>query len=491
MEDTVLKDITERTGGDIYIGVVGPVRTGKSTFIKRFMETQVIPNIDNVYRRERARDELPQSGSGRTVMTAEPKFVPEEAVQVTMDDGAVFSVRMVDSVGYMIPGAAGQSEDGAPRMVTTPWFDHEIPMAEAAEIGTRKVIGEHSTIGIVVTTDGTVCDLPREEYLAAEERVIRELKALKKPFAVLLNTAEAESPAARALAAEIGEKYGVRCLAVNCLMLQGEDVAEILKTVLYEFPVSELDVYLPAWVEALAQEHPLKAEIYEAVRRAARSLHCLRNARAAAEEMGQCEAVEHARLREILPGKGRVTVELGVPRGLFYATLAQESGFTVSDDGDLIYLLKELAEVKKAYGKVENALREVKETGYGIVVPDMEELILEEPEIIRQGGRYGVSLKASAPSIHMLRADIKTSVSPIVGSEKQSEEMVDYLLREFEDDPKKIWQSNMFGRSFSELVGEDLQNKLKRMPADAQGKLRETLQRIINEGSGGLICIIL
>ncbi len=491
MEDTIFKDITERTHGDIYIGVVGPVRTGKSTFIKRFMETQVIPNIENVYRRERARDELPQSGSGRTVMTAEPKFVPEEAVEVKMADGAVFSVRLVDSVGYMVPGAAGQTEDGAPRMVTTPWFDHEIPMAEAAEIGTRKVIGEHSTIGIVVTTDGTVGDLPRSEYVAAEERAIEELKALQKPFLVLLNTAEAESAEAKALAREIGEKHGVKCLAVNCLMLRSEDVRAILKTVLYEFPVGEMDVYLPPWVEALSEEHELKEGIYEAIRRACGALKYLRNAESAVSAMAECSAVEEARIREILPGKGKLTVSLSVPRALFYETLSAESGFSVSDDGDLVYLLKELSQVKRSYEKVENALRDVKETGYGIVVPDMEELILEEPEIIRQGGRYGVSLKASAPSIHMMRADIKTCVSPIVGSEKQSEEMVDYLLREFEDDPQKIWQSNMFGRSFSEVVGEDLQNKLKRMPDDARDKLRQTLQRIINEGSGGLICIIL
>ena len=492
MEQTIYRDITERTGGDIYIGVVGPVRTGKSTFIKRFMETQVIPNIENVYRRERAIDELPQSGSGRTVMTAEPKFVPEEAVEITMEDGTAFSVRLVDCVGYMVPGAMGQTEEnGAPRMVTTPWFDREIPMAEAAEAGTRKVIGEHSTIGIVVTTDGTVGELPREEYLAAEERVIRELKALDKPFTVLLNTEDPDSPGAKALAAEISEKHGAMCIPVNCLMLQSEDVREILKTVLYEFPVREMGVYLPAWVEALEEEHPLKTKLFDAIRGSCGALNSLRGASAAVSHMAGCDAVEEARIMEMLPGKGALHISLAVPRSLFYETLSQESGLAVADDGDLLHLLKDLSRVKKEYGKVAQALRDVRETGYGIVVPEMEELKLEEPEIIRQGGRYGVSLKASAPSIHMMRADIKTSVSPIVGSEKQSEEMVDYLLREFEGDPQKIWQSNMFGRSFSEVVGEDLQNKLRRMPSDARDKLRETLQRIINEGSGGLICIIL
>ena len=492
MEQTIYRDITERTGGDIYIGVVGPVRTGKSTFIKRFMETQVIPNIENVYRRERAIDELPQSASGRTVMTAEPKFVPEEAVEITMEDGASFSVRLVDCVGYMVPGALGQTEEnGEARMVTTPWFDREIPMREAAEIGTRKVIGEHSTIGIVVTTDGTVGDLPREDYVEAEERVISELKALDKPFAVLLNTHDPDSRGARELAREISEKHGAVCMPVNCLMLQSEDVKEILKTVLYEFPVREMDVFLPPWVEALGDEQGLKKQLYDAIRCGCGELKSLRHAKKALEAMRECGAVEEARMGEILPGKGKISVDLTVPRHLFYETLSEESGLTVADDGDLLLLLKDLSAVKKEHSKVEKALRDVRETGYGIVMPEMEELVLEEPEIIRQGGRYGVSLKASAPSIHMLRADIKTSVSPIVGSEKQSEEMVDYLLREFEDDPIQIWQSNMFGRSFSQMVGEDLQNKLRRMPADARDKLRETLQRIINEGSGGLICIIL
>ncbi len=492
MEQTIYRDITERTGGDIYIGVVGPVRTGKSTFIKRFMETQVIPNIENVYRRERAIDELPQSGSGRTVMTAEPKFVPEEAVEITMEDGTAFSVRLVDCVGYMVPGAMGQTEEnGEARMVTTPWFDKEIPMREAAEVGTRKVIGEHSTIGIVVTTDGTVGELPREEYVEAEERVIRELQALGKPFTVLLNTRDPDSREARELSRSMGEKYGAVCIPVNCLMLQSEDVWEILKTVLYEFPVGAMDVFLPPWVEALEEGHGLKCKIYDAIRSGCKVLKSLRHAEKALSAMREWDEVEEVRALEMLPGKGKVTVALTVPRRLFYETLSEESGLGVKDDGDLLLLLKELSAVKKEYSKVEQALRDVRETGYGIVVPEMEELVLEEPEIIRQGGRYGVSLKASAPSIHMMRADIKTSVSPIVGSEKQSEEMVDYLLREFEDDPAKIWQSNMFGRSFSQMVGEDLQNKLRRMPDDARNKLRETLQRIINEGSGGLICIIL
>ena len=441
----IYEDIALRTEGDIYIGVVGPVRTGKSTFIKRFMETMVIPNIDNVYRRERARDELPQSGSGRTIMTAEPKFVPEEAVQVTMDNGAAFSVRLIDCVGYMVPGAVGSLEDDSPRMVTTPWFDYEIPMTEAAEIGTRKVIAEHSTIGIVVTTDGSITDIPREDYLEAEERVITELKELGKPFLVVLNSSYPNSDRAQAIRADIASRYDVTCVCADCL---------------------ELD-------------------------EAAAGMHRIRDVERTVTAIGECDTVSSARITSISLGTGLAAAQLELPRGLFYDTLSEQSGFTIHDDGDLMELLSSLAHVKTEYDKVAGALEEVKSTGYGIVVPSTDELVLEEPEIVKQGGRYGVRLKASAPSIHMIRADIETEVSPIVGNEKQSEEMVNFLLQEFEGDTKAIWQSNIFGKSFHELVSEDLNGKLKRMPDDARAKLQETLQRIINEGSGGLICIIL
>ena len=462
------EDIALRTEGDIYIGVVGPVRTGKSTFIKRFMETMVIPGIENVYRRERAKDELPQSGSGRTIMTAEPKFVPEEAVEVTMDSGASFKVRLIDCVGYLVPGAVGSLEDDTPRMVTTPWFPQPIPMTEAAEIGTRKVIAEHSTIGIVVTTDGTITDIPREDYLEAEERVITELKELGKPFLVVLNSAQPRSDRAQAIRADIASRYDVTCVCVNCLELEEEAVTGIIKGVLYEFPVKELDLFLPPWVDALPWDHPIKNGL-----------------------MGACDTVSGARITSMNLGTGLAAADLELPRSLFYDTLSQQSGFTIHDDGDLLELLSRLSRVKAEYDKVAGALEEVKATGYGIVVPGTDELVLEEPEIVRQGGRYGVRLKASAPSIHMIRADIETEVSPIVGNEKQSEEMVNFLLQEFEGDTKAIWQSNIFGKSFHELVSEDLNGKLKRMPDDARSKLQETLQRIINEGSGGLICIIL
>ena len=492
MEDrSIYESISRRTQGDIYIGVVGPVRTGKSTFIKRFMESLVIPKIDNVYRKERARDELPQSGSGKSVMTAEPKFVPEEAVEITMDGGAAMSVRLIDCVGYMVPGAAGIMEDGYPRMVTTPWFEHEIPMTEAAEIGTRKVIEEHCTIGIVVTTDGTVTDIPREDYLEAEERVISELRELGKPFLVLLNSAYPYSERAQAIRDEISETYDVTCVCANCLELDENTVTGIIRGVLYEFPVRELDLFLPAWVDALPFEHPIKNELYAAVRSGAAGLQRVRDVRTCVEAMGACDTISRCGVTAVDLSTGVAQAELELPRTLFYDTLSQQSGFQVRDDGDLMSLLSGLAEMKSSYDKVAAALEQVRETGYGIVMPNTDELTLEEPEIVKQGGRYGVRLKASAPSIHMIRADIQTEVSPIMGTEKQSEEMIGYLLQEFEGDTSKIWQSNIFGKSFHELVGEDLSAKLKRMPEDARSKLRETLQRILNEGSGGLICIIL
>lgn len=488
---SIYQDMAARTGGSIYIGVVGPVRTGKSTFIKRFMETQVLPHIDNAYRRDRAQDELPQSGSGRTIMTAEPKFVPEEAVCIRLEDDVTFSVRLIDCVGYMVPGAMGQFEDLSPRMVMTPWYDHEIPMTEAAEIGTRKVITDHSTVGIVITTDGTITDIPREDYLEAEERVIRELQEIGKPFLVLLNSADPRGSRAASIAAEIGEKFGVSCLPVNCLALEEQELRSLLQGLLYEFPLQELDVFLPPWVDALPGEHPIKSDLYQRIAAGTAGLHCIRQLAPYLASLQNTENVESAGVDAMDLGQGVAQASIRLPRGLFYTTLSQRSGLSVSDDGDLMELLTELAEVRKAYDKVAPALIAARETGYGIVLPTVEELELEDPEIVRQGGRYGIRMRASAPSIHMIRADVSTTVSPIVGNEKQSEEMVNYLLRQFECDTGKIWESNIFGRSFNEIAGEDLQAKLKRMPPDAQAKLREALERIINEGGGGLICIIL
>lgn len=486
---SMYQDMASRTGSSIYIGVVGPVRTGKSTFIKRFMETQVLPNIENDYRRERARDELPQSGSGRTIMTAEPKFVPEEAAEVRLPDGTSFSVRLIDCVGYMVPGAVGQFEDLAPRMVMTPWYDHEIPMTEAAELGTRKVICDHSTVGIVVTTDGSVTDIPRSDYLEAEERVIRELQELGKPFVVLVNSLHPEE--ARPLAEELQQKYGVRCLAVNCLELGEGDLQEILRSLLYEFPVQELQLFFPEWVEALPPEHPIPAGLYHAVGQEASRLEHVRQLEGCMAALEQSEQIRSVMLRQMDLGTGVGQVEVQLPRSLFYDTVNQQTGLSITDDGDLMEQLVTLAGLRKEYDRVAQAVSSARNTGYGVVMPSVEELELEDPEIVRQGGRYGVRMKASAPSIHMLRADVSTTVSPIVGNEKQSQDMVNYLLQEFEGEPGKLWESNIFGRSFHEIVGEDLQAKLKRMPEDSQKKLREALERILNEGSGGLICIIL
>jgi stage IV sporulation protein A len=492
MENTkIYEDIAQRTAGDIYIGVVGPVRTGKSTFIKRFMETLVLPNIDNVYVKERARDELPQSGSGRTVMTAEPKFVPEDGVEITLTNTAAFTVRLIDCVGYMVDGAIGLSEDGMPRMVTTPWYEHEIPMSEAAEIGTRKVISDHSTIGIVITTDGSITDIDREAYLDAEERVICELKEIGKPFLVLVNSALPYSEKAMRIRDDISRRHGVSCMTVNCLELKEQDITNIIKTVLYEFPLSEMGVFLPPWVEALPAGHPLKCGLYENIKTSSENIYRIRDVGNAVNEMAMQESIESAILLEVNLGNGLVTARLELPRGLFYDTLSERSGFAVRDDGDLMSLLSEMSGIKTDYDRIKDALEDVKTKGYGIVMPTMEELKLEEPEIVRRGGKYCVRLKASAPSIHMIKANIETEVSPAVGGEHSSEDMINYLLQAFEGDTSKIWSSNLFGRSLNEIAGEGLYSKIKKMPEDAQGKLQETLQRIINEGSGGLICIIL
>jgi stage IV sporulation protein A len=487
----IYEDIAKRTNGDIYIGVVGPVRTGKSTFIKRFMDLIVIPNIADEYKKERAKDELPQSASGRTIMTTEPKFVPNEAISVTLDDNIKMKVRLVDCVGYLVNGAMGHMENDAPRMVSTPWFEDRIPFEEAAELGTQKVINEHSTIGLVITTDGSISEIPRESYVRAEERVIEELKALNKPFVVVLNSAYPESADTMNLRDELQEKYNTPVVIVDCLGLTNDNINEIFKNVLFEFPVDEVNIELPPWVDGLNMEHWLKNQLVEEIKDIFDNVKNMRNVKEAILKLIKCENVTNAEILEIDMGKGKVKVSLSFPEALFYKILSELAGVDVNNQSELVKIISEMADVKKKYDKVAYALHEVNEKGYGIVSPAMDELTLEEPEIVKQGGKFGVKLRASAPSIHMIRADIQTEVSPIVGSEKQSEELVEYLLDEFDQDPKKIWESNIFGKSLHELVNEGLHNKLYRMPEDAQEKLQETLQRIINEGSGGLICIIL
>ena len=487
----IYADIAKRTGGDIYIGVVGPVRTGKSTFIKRLMEELVIPNIDDLYQRERAKDELPQSGSGRTIMTAEPKFVPEEAVQIRPDETASLSVRLIDSVGYMVNGAIGATEDGAPRMVTTPWFDEEIPMTEAAELGTKKVMQEHSTIGIVVTTDGTITDIPRADYLDAEERAIRDMQATGKPFLVLINSLAPKSADAKALRDYIAETYGVCAMTADCQGMHESDFKELLKELLYAFPMRELRVFLPAWVQALEIDTPLKAALYEALRRNAEGITRLAEAEPAMAKVAELEQVCGYRIDAIDLGTGTVSCELDFNEGLFYQILGQRTGFEIENDGQLLSLLTALAEMKKQYDKISAALEEVKATGYGIVMPTAEELHMEVPEIVRKGNAYGVKLKASAPSIHMLSADIQTEISPMVGDEQQSEDLVKYLLGEYEGNTERLWESNIFGKSVFELVNEGLTTKLRRMPDDARYKIKDALTKIINEGANGLICLLL
>lgn len=489
--ESIYQQIGQRTGGNIYLSVVGPVRTGKSTFIKRFMEQLVLPNITDVYQRERARDELPQSGSGKTIMTAEPKFVPEEAVEICPDEVTKLSVRLIDSVGYMVEGAMGATEDGVPRMVTTPWADQEIPMTEAAELGTKKVMEDHCTAGILITTDGTVTEIPREDYLDAEARSIQDMKATGKPFLVLLNTTDPSSEAAQNLSREIAQTYQVRCQCVNCLTLNQAQIQSILCGLLYEFPVREMRFFLPRWVDALQTTHAIKQALYEAMRRSAEHIAHISEAEPAIRSICELESVQDYSIREIDLGTGTVSCILRFPEELFYTVLSEQSGLSVENDGDLMRLLEELSSVKKEYDKISGALESVRATGYGIVMPTPEEMHLEVPEIVHKGSSYGVKLRASAPSIHMMRADIEAEISPMVGDEKQSEDLVKYLLGEYEGDTEKLWQSNIFGKSVYELVSEGLNTKLKRMPDDARMKLKQTLSRIINEGSGGLICIIL
>ena len=488
---SIYSDIAQRTQGDIYIGVVGPVRTGKSTFIKRFMDLLVLPNIDNEHIRTRTVDELPQSGAGKTIMTTEPKFIPNEAVTIKFSDNTSFNMRMIDCVGYCVAGAQGHTEDGEPRMVTTPWFEEDITFDKAAEIGTEKVIREHSTIGLVMTTDGSICDIPRYEYVAAEERVVSELKKIDKPFIILLNSAMPESESAQTLKAELEEKYGVPVFLFSCADMRLDDVNSIMKSVLFEFPLKELGINLPGWVDALPFDHYLKESLFKTVREAVSNIHKISHIESVVPVLEDNEYIQKVSITNILPGKGTALINLDTADGLFYNILGETTGLEITNDEELITMLTSLSEAKREYDKIANALLQVRQTGYGIVSPGIEDLTLKEPEIIRQGGRYGVRLRASAPSIHLIRADIETEVNPIVGSEKQSEELVHYLLGEFESEPTKIWESNIFGKSLHDLVNEGLQTKLNKMPDDARGKLQETLTRIINEGSGGLICIIL
>lgn len=490
-ERNIYKDIARRTGGDIYIGVVGPVRSGKSTFIKRFMETLVIPNMDTNYKKDRATDEMPQSAAGRTIMTTEPKFIPENAVLVNIDSTANFKVRLIDCVGYIVPSALGYIEDEQPRMVMTPWYNEPIPFNMAAELGTKKVITDHSTIGLVVTTDGSINDIPREEYEEAEERVIAELNQINKPFIILLNSAHPNSNTTQTLAQDLSKKYKVAVIPVNCLELTEIEIKKILAGVLFEFPIKEVKIDMPKWLTSLEKNHWLRSSIYISIDESAKNIEKIREVQNIIDGVLLCEHVDNAKAVSVDLGVGTAKIALNLKDSLFYKVLSEKTNLDITNEGMLLDCILELANIKEKYDKISSAYEDVLDAGYGIVMPTAQELTLEEPEIIKQGGKYGIRLRATAPSVHMMKTNIATEVTPIVGSEQQSEELVNYLLKEFEENPSKIWDSNILGKSLHELVNEGLHNKLYRMPIDARTKVAETIEKIINEGCNGLICIIL
>jgi len=487
----IFKDIAERTGGDIYIGVVGAVRTGKSTFIKRFMEQVVIPNIASDADRIRAQDEMPQSAAGRTIMTTEPKFVPNQAVEIQVAEGLKINIRLIDCVGYVIPGAKGYEDENGPRMVNTPWYDEPVPFQEAAEIGTRKVIQEHSTLGVVITTDGTIADIPREDYVEAEEQVISELKEVGKPFIVLINTANPHSPETEALRSELAEKYDVPCLAASVEQMDERDFTNVMREVLYEFPVHEVNVNLPSWVMVLKEDHWLRQNYEEAVRETVKDIRRLRDVNRVIGYFEEYDFIEEASLAGMDMGTGIADIDLNAPDHLYDQVLKEIVGVEIRGRDHLLELMQDFAIAKRAYDHIADALKMVQQTGYGIASPRLEDMTLAEPEIIRHGSRFGVRLKATAPSIHMIKVDVEAEFAPIIGTEKQSEELIRYMMQDFEENPLSIWQSDVFGRSLHSIVRESISAKLASMPENARYKLKETLERIINEGSGGLIAIIL
>ncbi len=486
--ENIYADIAARTGGNIYIGVVGPVRTGKSTLIKRIMEALVIPCIEDPYLRERAKDELPQSGSGRTIMTSEPKFVPEEAIEISPDGTARLRVRMIDSVGYMVDGAVGASEDGIPRMVTTPWYDHEIPMTEAAELGTKKVMQEHCSIGLVVTTDGTVTDIPRADYLEAEKRAIADMQATKKPFLVIVNSRQPQSEQAKAVQRELKQSFGIDAAVADCQSLTDADIRELLTQLLYAFPLGQIRLHLPRWMDALDAADPIKSTLYAGLLQCAQEIGTLGQAEEALRSLKDLEPVQELYVDSVELSTGTVSCTIVLPQQLFYEILSARAGMPIRTDGELLKLLTELSAVKQDYDKISDALASARATGYGVVMPTAEEMKLQEPEILHKGGAFGIKLKAGAPSIHMIRVDIDTEISPIVGDEKQSRDLMGHLA---DESPEKLWQSNIFGKSMYELIQDGLTSKLLRTPEEVRSKFRGTLCRIVNEGAQGLICLIL
>lgn len=489
-QEQIYQNMARRTGGDIYIGVVGPVRSGKSSFIKRFAELMLLPHIKQDAQRARATDELPQSAAGRTIMTTEPKFIPEQAVEVELSGGGSFRARLIDCVGYMVVGALGHEEDGEPRLVKSPWFDSAVPFDLAAETGTRRVIREHSTIGLAVTTDGSIADLPREAYVDAERRIMQELEESGRPYLILLNCIDPDSEASRALAEELQEQYGRTVVPINCLEVTAEKLDEVLQKLLYEFPIREIAVSMPPWVTMLEPGHWLQSSVYGALLEMASNAHKMGDVSRRNLQL-TCEYVTDTTLTGMDLATGTVRLRLNIAQDIFYKILGEQTGLDIVDEASLLPCIVDLARAKRAYEKLKGALAQVEATGYGIVMPGLEELKLEEPEIVRQGGQYGVRLSASAPSLHIMRAVIHTELSPTVGSEEQGEELIRNLLKDFESDPGKLWSTNIFGKSLNELVNEGLQAKLLHMPQAARSRLQTTLERIINEGCDGLICILL
>ncbi|WP_282935637.1 stage IV sporulation protein A [Paenibacillus sp. RC67] len=487
----IFKDIAERTGGDIYLGVVGAVRTGKSTFIKRFMESIVLPNIQNEADRIRATDELPQSAAGRTIMTTEPKFVPNNAVQLHVAEGLNVNIRLVDCVGYVIEGAKGYEDENGPRMINTPWFDEAIPFQEAAEIGTRKVIQEHATLGVVITTDGSIAEIPRSSYVDAEARIIAELKEVGKPFIVIVNSTKPNGEIAQELRNELQAQHDIPVVAMSVANMNEDDMISVLREVLYEFPVHEVNVNLPSWVMVLEENHWLRSHFENSVRETVQDIRRLRDVDRVVSHFEEYEFIDKAALAGMNMGQGVAEIDLYAPDELYDRILMEVVGVEIRGKDHLLQLMQDFSHAKREYDHFAEALEMVKTTGYGIAPPTLADMALEEPELIRQGSRFGVRLKATAPSIHMIRVDVESEFSPIIGTEKQSEELVRYLMQDFEDNPLKMWESDIFGRSLHSIVREGIQGKLSMMPDNARYKLQETLGRIINEGSGGLIAIIL
>ena len=488
-EYNLYQDIQTRTGGEIYLGVVGPVRTGKSTFIKHFMDLCVLPGIADEHERTRTRDELPQSAAGKTIMTTEPKFIPKEAASVRISEDVEMKLRMIDCVGFLVPGSEGHIEDGAERMVKTPWMDEEIPFSEAAEIGTRKVIAEHATVGIVVTCDGSFGDIPRANYIEAEERTVAELKNLGKPFLILLNSEKPYSEPVTTEAAALQEKYGVAVLPVNCAQLKKEDVTKILTQLLYAFPLVRVEFFAPRWTEMLPPEHKIRQDMIAHIREMAERLQTIRDMKQENLELDSAY-IQRAVLKVVRLDRGSARVQLDVDEKYYYELLGELTGSEIPDEYELIALLKELSRMKREYEKAETALQAVRQKGYGVMLPEKAEITLEEPELIHQGSKYGVKIRSVAPSIHLIRANIETEIAPIVGNETQAQDLITYL-KDSAGGGEGIWNTNIFGKSVEELVEDGIRSKIYQIGDESQVKLQDTMQKIVNESTGGLVCIII